>query len=527
MAVDLARRLAAAIALLLGLSGCMGYLRPILLQDGREVYLVLSTYSLDGEDDRRTLIFRNRSGGAGQWQRMADRAGAARAAAAWEGELWLFYPTICSPLRPDGEDLSSRVVAAPAGFEVQAAAAHEKALWVFGVDGSELVCRRRLPGNDSWEAVPGGLFLGTEVTQMNAVSAGDRLWLLWRKRAADGRAFPETFSASWRDGEWTALPARDIGRGGFAAAADPGGRGVLVAAGGLPDPGRPALLPHRSPLVLYRLDDSGWTDLPATGATWRESLNVLLAPAMLTRPAPGEEGPAEVLSLRGGNGVLGVQAAPIGPEGSSGPWSQSARLPVEMLSPQLALIPGLFLASLLVGSGLGMLAVRRRRFFPLPPAQPRPAPLLPRGAAWLVDNLLLGLVLYAVVHGSGLTMAALFRDARLLLLALGTYRLLFLVYGWVFEARWGATPGKLLFGLRLSDDSGHRPSARAALIRNLLRLVDELGFFPMPGLLLMAASRLSRRLGDMAAGTTVTTAEALAEVHDDRHRKSDRFGLPR
>ena len=547
---------AVAVLLWAGLSGCMGYLRPFVVAENGRAAVVLSTVGAEQEEDQRTLVFVRGSGGDGDWRRLVDRQGAARAAAAWRGELWLFFPSGCAALPFDEERPKARLVPFEPSWPVQAAVTHQGALWALGsvCTGEmdvQLCAARRGPASDAWEELPPGPPLGVAVSQMSAAGSGRRLWVLWHKRGADGQIQPETFTAFHEDGRWTSGPARDIGRTRFVALADPGGGGVLVAAGGRSEPSWMKWLPHSSPLVLYRLDDSGWSPLPSPGVAWRDSISVMLTPAAVVLEAPtagagegeagetaresagadaGASGRPELLVLSGRSGSVAVLRAPLGAAADPGAQAASPRemasLSVDLVSPEIVLVPGLFVSALLVGAGLGMIAVRRRRASPLAPGQPRAAPLLPRGLAWLVDNLLLALVLFLSTSAFGLTLSLLCRDDRLMMLSVLCHRALFVAYAWVFESRWGATPGKLLFGLRLADDFGHRPSGRAALIRNLLRFVDELLIFPMPGLLLVAASRSSRRLGDMLAGTTVTTAAALAEVHEDRRRKSDRFGMP-
>lgn len=84
-----------------------------------------------------------------------------------------------------------------------------------------------------------------------------------------------------------------------------------------------------------------------------------------------------------------------------------------------------------------------------------------------------------------------------------------LAYYVVFEAWLGATPGKLVLGLRVRGLGGARPSPRAAAIRNVLRLVDA---FPYVIPYLVAAVAVwsdhdppaPQRLGDRAARTIVT-----------------------
>lgn len=75
------------------------------------------------------------------------------------------------------------------------------------------------------------------------------------------------------------------------------------------------------------------------------------------------------------------------------------------------------------------------------------------------------------------------------------------VYFVAFEATLGATPGKLLLGVRVRTADGGRIGWLGALIRNLLRFVDLcLGLVT---LLLMVLTPRRQRLGDFAAGTVV------------------------
>ena len=74
-----------------------------------------------------------------------------------------------------------------------------------------------------------------------------------------------------------------------------------------------------------------------------------------------------------------------------------------------------------------------------------------------------------------------------------------------FEAVWGATLGKRVFGVRVVGLEGAPVTAPQALIRNLLRVIDALPLLYAAGLLAMARSGGTRRqrVGDLAAGTTV------------------------
>jgi len=83
-----------------------------------------------------------------------------------------------------------------------------------------------------------------------------------------------------------------------------------------------------------------------------------------------------------------------------------------------------------------------------------------------------------------------------------------LIWGYfaAFEA-WngGRTPGKQSLGIRVVMDTGQPVTTGAAVVRNLVRLLDC--YFPLlpvlPGMLVMFLNKSNKRLGDMAAGTIV------------------------
>lgn len=98
-----------------------------------------------------------------------------------------------------------------------------------------------------------------------------------------------------------------------------------------------------------------------------------------------------------------------------------------------------------------------------------------------------------------------------------------LYYGYfaVFEALWnGQTPGKRVVRLRVITTSGRPITAYEALLRNLVRIVDQLPVVYTVGLLAVFFTERNQRLGDLAADTVVvheqpagavTAAEALGE----------------
>lgn len=83
----------------------------------------------------------------------------------------------------------------------------------------------------------------------------------------------------------------------------------------------------------------------------------------------------------------------------------------------------------------------------------------------------------------------------------------YLVYGVLMEMHFGATVGKMLFGLRVVSDEGAPPRRLEILLRNLLKVVEV--FFFAPLLLAVLMTRYRQRLGDMAARTAVIDARLV------------------
>jgi uncharacterized RDD family membrane protein YckC len=81
--------------------------------------------------------------------------------------------------------------------------------------------------------------------------------------------------------------------------------------------------------------------------------------------------------------------------------------------------------------------------------------------------------------------------------------LLGLVYFSVFEAMFGATPGKQLMRLKVVCRHDRPLDVRAVIIRNLLKPIDFLPILYLLGGFLVLVTPAAQRLGDLAAGTTV------------------------
>jgi hypothetical protein len=79
----------------------------------------------------------------------------------------------------------------------------------------------------------------------------------------------------------------------------------------------------------------------------------------------------------------------------------------------------------------------------------------------------------------------------------------------VLEGLFGATVGKRLAGLRVTDLEGRRIGWQAAILRNVARLIDALPLLYLLGGILTLSSRQHQRLGDRFAGTLVVPASAI------------------
>jgi uncharacterized RDD family membrane protein YckC len=79
-------------------------------------------------------------------------------------------------------------------------------------------------------------------------------------------------------------------------------------------------------------------------------------------------------------------------------------------------------------------------------------------------------------------------------------------YGYfaLFESIWaGQTPGKRMVGLRVIAMTGRPATVYQALIRNLLRIVDQLPAIYAVAIVTVMITPRQQRLGDLAAGTVV------------------------
>jgi uncharacterized RDD family membrane protein YckC len=97
--------------------------------------------------------------------------------------------------------------------------------------------------------------------------------------------------------------------------------------------------------------------------------------------------------------------------------------------------------------------------------------------------------------------------------AMGVYYLLYFFIWWFYHvffelSRWGATPGKRIFGLRVVDEAGGSVSLGQSMIRNFLRGMEIIT--PFVPLVAFFHPRF-QRLGDLAAGSMVVYSKPRVE----------------
>ncbi len=89
----------------------------------------------------------------------------------------------------------------------------------------------------------------------------------------------------------------------------------------------------------------------------------------------------------------------------------------------------------------------------------------------------------------------------LLMIGITTFFLVIFGYYMFFEGLWqGQTPGKRVADIRVIEQNGQPLTWSSAVVRNLVRIVDQI---MLVGLLSMFLDKNERRLGDLAAGTMV------------------------
>jgi uncharacterized RDD family membrane protein YckC len=127
--------------------------------------------------------------------------------------------------------------------------------------------------------------------------------------------------------------------------------------------------------------------------------------------------------------------------------------------------------------------------------------------------------------------ARMFQGLSTWILAILVIALFLLYYGYfaIFESVWsGQTPGKRAVGIRVIVASGRPLGAFDAILRNLLRIVDQIPGMYAVGLLSIFLTSRNQRLGDLAAGTVVVHDRPIGQPgRPEAAQSTVRYGAAR
>ncbi len=137
--------------------------------------------------------------------------------------------------------------------------------------------------------------------------------------------------------------------------------------------------------------------------------------------------------------------------------------------------------------------------------------------------ILAGIVAIAInftALGAGGMVAAFFSQIELALALIAAFVILWGYFIW-FETRWnGQTPGKRQLGLRVIRDGGYPINIFAAIIRNLIRIIDGM---PIVALALISVGVFGRQPGTAALGGLCILLPVLCLLVSGRYQRIGDF----
>lgn len=131
---------------------------------------------------------------------------------------------------------------------------------------------------------------------------------------------------------------------------------------------------------------------------------------------------------------------------------------------------------------------------------------------FIMGLLVLGLFILAIVLEFTLPSPVRLMRGDMWILAILAGIAMAMMFGYFVFFEWlmrGQTPGKKSLKIRVIRDDGTPVTIHEVFVRNIVRLVDFLPGCYAVGVLFMFPSKLSKRLGDIAAGTIVIKEEQL------------------
>jgi uncharacterized RDD family membrane protein YckC len=268
---------------------------------------------------------------------------------------------------------------------------------------------------------------------------------------------------------------------------------------------RHELLAHGGRATLWAVGDVGAGEVYQLADRWQGPTPLKTEPPLgpgLDRALASAFGRMRMLYV-GGNGQLTEQS--FNAEGVADGQPTQAKVQALPPDPRIAQFVQLGVMVLLMFVMLSTLrrrgsiqeAMRRADKMPL-------APIVLRFLAGVIDALPLIVVpAYVVITSPAMDSTQLQERMNEPVIQMweGGAAALYLVYTALAEALFARTLGKAIVGLRVANLDGSRVTPRAAVVRNILRIVDlTLALFP---LMMIFFSPLRQRLGDVAAGTLV------------------------
>jgi len=139
-----------------------------------------------------------------------------------------------------------------------------------------------------------------------------------------------------------------------------------------------------------------------------------------------------------------------------------------------------------------------------------PSNLLLRASAFAIDSLLMSVVTaglsYATFYFRGTSMQFHLLSSTDMGIIQGIAIAVMIAYGIGFESWRQATPGKMLFGLLVVGDIGHKPNFTPILVRNMMKPIDLILAPSLITPIVMIFTPYNQRLGDLLARTIVVRA---------------------
>jgi uncharacterized RDD family membrane protein YckC len=445
----------------------------------------------------------------GTWHEGGAAQGLPLAVAAWREHLLVCFPSGRIGLFGLGP---AQVLPAPVASWTPAAACEDGvAADVFGFSaaGDPVLARYE---NEAWSLTP--VEAGLERDKMVDVCAarhGGRLFVLWREHVPVLTGGMPAYRLRFiyaQKGAWQGPVTSRLTVGSAPQVASDGR--TLACLFRRPAAGDAAAEPWR--IATYALADEDWHevgpvegDVPAGAlALARAGDGFLLVALDGAKPAAA---PLVLDVRRATAGPFTAFAAPAKPAGRASDDAWSAALMALM-----ALVLLMLLASWRRARQGGIMT-------PAPPESIAYAPLVRRIAAAAIDYALVSLAATpAVLYVAPDMPEKFFRGADIPAWDMMRVQLIMLAflmpYFIVQEGAFGRTLGKRLLGLEVRTEGGGRISWWQAVVRNLLRVVDQLPVAYLLGVSLIIIGPRPQRLGDRLARTLVVMAEPVRPRDD-------------